>query len=122
MKTLALSFFTMLFSTMLFEQDPAGHWRGALTVQGTSLTLILHVTKTAYQFSATLDSPDQNVQGIPVTSITFKDPDLRVEISNLGVVYEAKLNVNQFEGTWTQAGRSFPLTLVKSVDSSGKDK
>lgn len=121
MKTLALVFFSMLFSTMLFEQDPAGHWRGALTVQGTSLTLILHVTKTDNQLNATLDSPDQNVQGIPVTSITFKDPDLRVEISNLGVVYEAKLTANQFEGNWMQSGRSFPLILVKSENLPNKD-
>ena len=88
MNTLALAQ-TMLMILMpftLYGQDLEGQWSGTLNVQGTELRLVLHVNGKKDQLKATLDSPDQNVRGIQVTSVDFNYPNMKFEIANLGVV------------------------------------
>lgn len=120
MKILTLAILLILTSPALYSQDITGQWSGALDVEGTQLRVIFHVIKTDNQFKATMDSPDQHVNGIPVTAINFNFPNLTFEISNIRMLYEGTLSGNRITGKWMQSGRSFVLVLSKMEDLPGK--
>ena len=91
-----------------------GIWEGKLKVPGAELRIVAHIAITPEgTFSATLDSPDQGVTGIPVDEIVFKDKSVHMEIKLIGGIFEGKLNeeFTMVDGTWQQAGFSFPLSL-----------
>lgn len=96
----------------------AGLREGTLEVGGAKLRLVLRVEKAkeGEKLVAFLDSPDQGVNGIPVTAIALKDDQLTFECQAIGGRYEGKLDkANQtFEGKWSQGGQSFPLNLKKT--------
>ena len=88
-------------------QDIAGDWQGSLSLNGTELRLVLHITKAPDNtLKATLDSIDQpGANGIPVNSITLKDSKLNLDVATVHGTYEGKVSAdgNTLIGTWTQA-------------------
>ncbi len=97
-------------------QDITGEWNGILKVQGQQLHLVFHISSSEDGYSATMDSPDQGARGIPVTSIVFNNPDFKLQIAGLGVVYDAVLQGDTlFSGTFRQAGLVLPLILTREV-------
>jgi pimeloyl-ACP methyl ester carboxylesterase len=60
-----------------------------------------------------MDSPNQNVTGIPVTSITFTEQKLSLSISTAGITYEGELKTDSIVGIFKQSGLSLPLTLKR---------
>ena len=114
MKRIALALFLAVPLAAASQPDGiAGRWAGALDVQGASLRLVVNIEKDGDGYRATLDSPDQGATGIPVTTVTFADPDLKIELANLGATYEAKLEGDSLTGTWRQSGVELPLTLAR---------
>jgi len=97
-----------------FAQDITGPWYGALKVQGIQLRLVFNITKTADGYSSTMDSPDQGAKGVPVTSTTFENSKLRIEIANPGIEYTGELKENVITGTLKQSGLTFPLDLSRN--------
>jgi len=98
-------------------QEIAGDWQGTLSAGGAELRLVLHVAKAADgSLKATLDSVDQNSNGIPVSSITFKDSKLSLGIEAVHGTYEGKLAADgkTISGTWTQ-GSSLPLDFKRAT-------
>jgi uncharacterized protein len=116
MKTLALTIFLILMSPALYSQDLTGQWNGTLNVQGTQLRIVFHVNKTNNQYEATLDSPDQNVSGIKVTTTNFSYPSVKFEISGIKAVYEGTMSDKSITGKWMQSGQTFLLILSKTED------
>jgi len=113
MKKTGLILFVFLTSLSIYAQDISGKWYGILNVQGTQLRLVFNITKTDKDYSSTMDSPDQGANGIPVSTISYDTPILKLEISNAGIKYEGTLNDdNSFVGTFKQGGQSFPLVLT----------
>ncbi|GHT11493.1 alpha/beta hydrolase [Bacteroidia bacterium] len=104
---------------VVLAQDITGQWNGVLKVQGTQLRLVFHITKTDAGYSATLDSPDQGVKGIPTTSTTVETghaPSLKIVIPSIGAGYEGALeNDTIITGTFKQMGQSFPLNLSRAT-------
>jgi uncharacterized protein len=97
--------------------DFVGEWTGVLSVPGTKLHLVLHVTKGAEdQLSATLDSVDQQANGIPVSAISAKDGKLSMVVAAVQGTYEGTLNKEKTEikGTWTQM-QPLDLTFTRVV-------
>lgn len=121
MKTLASITLLLFTSTILNAQDLKGQWTGEIKVQGTSLRIVFHITQQGHEYKATLDSPDQNVSGIPVTTTSFKHPDVKLEIANLGVVYEGTLAADRITGRWLQSGQSLSVDLIRD-NSAEKGK
>ncbi len=107
------------------EQDTSeisieGIWEGKLKVPGTELIIVFKISKNSDgTLTATLDSPDQGVTGIPVEEIIFKDNTLRLEVKSAGAVFEGKVSEDflVIEGEWKQSGQTLPLT-VKRVDKA----
>jgi len=57
-----------------------GIWEGKLKVPGVELVIVFKISKNSDgALTATLDSPDQGVTGIPVEEVIFKDNALRLE-------------------------------------------
>ncbi len=94
---------------------PEQLWEGKLNIgAGLSLRLVVHVRKTDEgKLTATMDSPDQGAKGLKVDHITLDKKTLAFEMKAILGKYEGTLNTEgtQADGTWTQAGRDFPLIL-----------
>ena len=98
----------------------AGDWNGELNVQGTKLRLVLHVKKNSDgAFSATLDSLDQNANGIPVSSVSQKGNDVKLELKGIGASYQGKLSPSgtEISGEWNQGG-TLPLVFKRAGNKS----
>jgi hypothetical protein len=101
------------------EKAPAivGDWEGTLDAgaQG-KLRVLLHVTQAKDgSLSATMDSPDQNATGIPVTTITYKEPALHFESEPIKGSYEGKMNKENtgIAGDWSQGGATLSLVFKR---------
>jgi hypothetical protein len=94
--------------------DIDGDWEGTLNA-GVALRLVLHVATFEDGMSATLDSPDQNALGLPVTSVTRSGAKLAFEMKQLGGGFSGSIDaaLATIDGTWTQAGNSLPLMLKR---------
>ena len=57
-------------------QDPAGVWDGTLSMDAARLRLVFRIAASPEGYTATLDSPDQGVRGIPVDSVAFGGGEL----------------------------------------------
>jgi len=103
----------------------AGEWTGSLQAGDAVLHLVLHVSKAADgSFKATIDSLDQGVYGIEVTSFTQKDSALTFNVSSVSASYEGKFAANHatIEGAWTQGSVSLPLVFHRQATWSGARK
>jgi alpha/beta superfamily hydrolase len=102
-------------------QDITGHWNGRLKVQGTQLRLVFNITKIDNVVSATMDSPDQGVKGIPTTTTGFENATLKITIANAKITYEGTLGKDSIiAGTFKQGGQSFPMNLSKEIIAKEK--
>ena len=111
MKKAALFLLTVLTTLSMYGQDITGQWNGSLTVQGTQLRLVFNISKSDKGYTSTMDSPDQGAKGIPVTSTTFENSTLKLEVTNAGIVYTGELRDTSIVGTFKQGGQSFQFSL-----------
>mgnify|MGYP000167717587 CR=1 FL=1 len=118
--TLAL---TLVMGLSTYAQNIVGTWEGALDIKGQSLRIVMHIAETNEGYEGTMDSPDQGAKGIPVTSTTFENSVLTMEIKNAKITYKGILNSDGVvQGTFKQAGKSLPLNLKKVSDEDGMPK
>src|SRR6185437_11331858 len=87
--------------------DIDGDWLGTLDTGMAKLRLALHITNTDQGLTATMDSLDQNANGMPVTSVTRAGSSLKFEMKVIGGAYDGNINADlqSFAGTWTQVGK-----------------
>src|SRR6266480_2111398 len=124
-------FYGLLISLLLAvsarAQTVEGDWQGTLKVSAGEVRLVLHVTKDEKGgLKATLDMPDENAMGTPVTSISFVEPILKFEIQQIasfeGAIDKERATIS---GTWTvsatQGSGSLPLVL-KRAGTAPKEK
>ncbi|MEI7831479.1 MAG: hypothetical protein WCI31_16990, partial [Prolixibacteraceae bacterium] len=97
----------------VFGQDITGQWNGILKVQGTQLRLVFNISRSATGYSSTMDSPDQGAKGIPVTSTTFVNSKLKIEVTNLRMEYSGELKGSSITGTFKQNGLELPMDLSR---------
>lgn len=100
--------------------DIDGAWMGTLDVGETKLRVVFHITNTEDGLMATMDSPDQNVKGVPVTVVTRNGSSLKLELKGIGGVFEGEIDksLTSIEGTWTQGGGAIPLVLKRAKDAA----
>ncbi|WP_026715115.1 alpha/beta hydrolase family protein [Flavobacterium daejeonense] len=115
MKTILTILFATLLSFSVKAQEITGQWNGVLNVQGMQLRLVFHITKTTDSFTATMDSPDQKANGIPVTKTTFEKPKIKFEIAAINMEYNGELKEQEIIGVFTQNGQQFPLNLSRNT-------
>lgn len=115
MKKNLLSTWLLLLAPTLFAQNITGAWNGLLKVSGIQLRLVFHIEKSETGFTATMDSPDQKALDIPVTSVTFEDPNLHIVIKNAGIDYSGVLESGMVKGVFKQGGQAFPMDLSREA-------
>jgi hypothetical protein len=98
--------------------DIDGTWTGTLAIGATPLRVVLHLTNTAAGLTATMDSPDQGVNGIPVAAVTRDGLSLKLDVRANGGAFAGTIDARliAIEGAWSQGGRSWPLTLTPVKD------
>lgn len=107
-------------SCQVFGQTQAkgleGSWQGTLDAGGTTLRLVLTVTRSdAGAYAGKIDSLDQGAT-IPIDIITVNGDAVRLELKTVGGVFEGALNKERTElvGKFTQGGAPLPLTFKRS--------
>ncbi len=107
--------FLLAISNFINAQNVLGDWNGALDVQGMQLRLVFHITEDGEKLKATMDSPDQGANGIPVEKVVLDGKELTIEMSNIGLKYTAILNSDgtEIEGTFNQGPMSMPLKMTR---------
>ena len=102
-----------------------GHWAGSLQAGEAVLHLVLHVSKAEDgSFKATIDSLDQGVYGIEVTSFSLKDSTVKFNVSSVAASYEGKFSTDHghIEGGWTQGSVSLALNFHRQAAGAGAKK
>jgi hypothetical protein len=100
--------------------DIDGAWMGTLDAGVMKLRIVFHITNTEDGLTATMDSPDQNAKGLPVTSVTRDGASLKMELKQIAGGFEGKISndLTTVEGTWTQGGNALPLVLKRVKDAA----
>jgi len=100
--------------------DIDGTWMGTLDTGAKKLRLVFHITNTEDGLVAKMDSPDQKVEGVPVTAVTRAGSSLKLELKQIGGAFEGKISTDlaTIEGTWTQVGGTLPLVLKRVKDTA----
>ncbi len=91
-----------------------GSWYGNLKVGGVELRLVIKVSgKPDGTYTGTFDAPDSGRKDIPVDAIVHQGENVLLKFKVVPVLFKGMLNKNGSEmtGTWTQAGRPFPVTF-----------
>lgn len=103
--------------------DIDGAWLGTLDTGGMKLRVVFHITSTEDGLTATMDSPDQGMKGLPATAVTRSGASLKIEAKTLNGTYEGKIaaDLSSIDGTWSQNGGSFPLVLKRTRDEAVLD-
>ena len=111
----ATALFLAVFISVAFSQaqDITGQWNGVLSVPGVNLRIVFHIDKTESGYTSKMDSPDQGVTGIPVTSTILNDLKLTLAIPSGGILYEGEFQTDSIVGTFNQGALSIPMNLKK---------
>lgn len=121
---LPLEFKRMAATSPKAEPKPAtpsdidGAWMGTLDMGSIKLRVVFHIVNTADGLTATLDSLDQAVKGLPTSSVTRNGASLRIEVGKINGGFEGKIapDLSSIDGTWSQGGGSTPLILKPIKD------
>ncbi len=101
-------------------------WEGALKLgPGRELRLVVHARlNEGVEAVATLDSPDEELRGLKLSSVVIDRERLAFELKATNAKYEGKLNAAGTEatGTWMQRGASLPLGFVKKDKATPEAK
>jgi pimeloyl-ACP methyl ester carboxylesterase len=117
MKKVFILFLVLFAGISAYAQEITGDWSGILSIGEVRLTVIFHISRNGEGLSATMDSPNQNAFGIPVSSVAFDGKTLKLNVAAARIEYEGRVsneNPASISGDFKQNGMTLPLTLVKS--------
>jgi pimeloyl-ACP methyl ester carboxylesterase len=102
-----------------------GTWTGSLQAGEAVLHLVLHISKAENgSLKAALDSLDQGVYGIEVSTITRTESALKFEVASVNASYEGKVSADRhsIDGTWSQGAASLPLIFHRQAPGTTAQK
>lgn len=94
-------------------QTVKGDWSGTLNAMGQEIPLVFHFSGEDDNLTATMDSPAQGANGIPVEKVTLDGKSLELSIMGGQIVYTAEVDGNTMNGKFKQGGMEFDLELSK---------
>jgi len=99
-----------------------GTWKGTLDAGGTTLRLVLTVTKSSDgAYAGNLESVDQGAN-IPVEVIKVTGASIHLELKSIEATFNGKLNDagTEIVGEFSQGGAQLPLTLKREAKSAAQ--
>jgi ketosteroid isomerase-like protein len=123
-KTLMMAACAWLHPTSILAQEGeelVGVWEGTLEAGMDRFRIVFNISRGEDgALTATLDSPDQVAEGIPVTALSLDGDSVALEVASVGGRYAGSLSADgtSILGTWSQGPASFPLTLEKVEDAA----
>ncbi|MXV37270.1 prolyl oligopeptidase family serine peptidase [Flavobacteriaceae bacterium Ap0902] len=104
----------LLFSLIsMIAQNIAGDWNGILNIQGQELPLVFHFKGNNDALTGTMDSPAQEVTGLPLDKVDFTNGILTFNMAQVGLSYTGELKGEVIEGVFKQGPMELSLTLTK---------
>src|ERR1700735_4058349 len=118
-------FFVLIFGLAIVPTvkaaDPSpiiGNWEGTLDPGAQpKKRIVVHISAAQDgSLNGTIDYPDQDVSGTPITAITYKAPTLHFESNSIPGFYDGVMNKenSQITGTWKQGVAPLSLTLKRT--------
>lgn len=104
---------TLISSTLLAQTKT---YKGDLDVMGQKLPLVFHIQKEGNSIHTKMDSPKQGALGIPMDETIEKADSVFIKANAMGMQYKGKYTTEGIDGTFEQAGMSFPLHLKLDMD------
>lgn len=92
----------------------AGTWKGVIAFPGGKVPMVLHVTGTNENLSATVDDLHSHVYGGRVDAITLIGQEFSFSIVGDGVMFNGRFSDGTISGTFYQNGFTVPLKLLRS--------
>jgi hypothetical protein len=100
--------------------DIDGAWLGTIEAGAVKLRVVFHITNTDDGLTATMDSLDQGVKGLPATAVKREGDSLTIEMKQLGGVFDGRISKDRkaIEGNWSQGGATKPFALQRVKDAA----
>lgn len=97
-----------------------GSWRGYINTGKAEIPIVFHFFKDSLQQLHTLwDSPSQNVNGLPCSSLSSKGDSVEIGLKVIAGYYAGKfITPDSIAGRWHQNKHSIALNLKKFLDTS----
>lgn len=105
-----MSLLLILMPLLTSAQDLRGAWKGLLEAGPAKLNIVFHIHD---DNTVTMDSPDQGAMDLPTKVVCMQEDSINVTLPRLGAQYTGKLVGEEINGTFSQMGHSFPLTLKR---------
>lgn len=125
LNVLIASLILILASCSTTGPDLTGNWAGDLVTPGGDMRIVLHIDKdTTGAYIATMDSPDQGAEGIPVNDVKITGDSVRISVNTIGGLYlaEYRKSGDFMDGRWEQGGHSFDLDLKRVKDIGSRKR
>ena len=116
MKRILFTLATTILSSTALTQNIMGNWEGILTVQGSIISLVFHISADSTgKFSATFDSPRQQAFNLPFNEVILRGDSLELQMNKIKGKYIGKLDGTKknLSGIWYQGQGSLPLNMKK---------
>ncbi|GIV09719.1 MAG: alpha/beta hydrolase [Fimbriimonadales bacterium] len=108
---------------MIRQDGFEGVWSGVLEAGGQRLRLVFRIRRDADgKWQATIDSPDQGAQGIPVSSVQVEGRQITLQSELVQGEFVGVLSEDgkQLTGVWKQSGGEWKLTLARGESPARK--
>ena len=118
----AILLLAVLAFTMYAQETPvdplAGIWQGTVTAKPGSMQIFFTIEKRSDgAYMAKVDIPAQSARDIPVTGLRWSPPDLMLDMSSYGIVYEGKMapDGSAIDGLFKIGDDAPPLLLQRAT-------
>ena len=115
-----LFFLFLSLSATCLAQSPCGDWYA--TLKAADLQLVFHITKDKKNHKVTIDSPKQKAFDIPAEISLLKGNRLKVEMKNIGFVFEGVYYADSIAGVFQQGAIIENMTFYKEAKQNNKPK
>lgn len=104
------------------QTDFKGDWRGKIAAF--NLTIVFHIAESNGTFTATMDSPDQGVNGIPASAVKVTGNDIQISFATIGAEFKGSYSASEqtITGKWSQGGGAYDVALGRNAAPAAKEK
>ncbi|HNX66866.1 MAG TPA: alpha/beta fold hydrolase [Bacteroidales bacterium] len=110
-----LTFPVIKTAGQISDERIVGSWIGHITASAMDVRIVFHFsTSPSDTLVATLDSPDQSVEGLKLGRVIHQDSLVLIDATNLRIQYTGVIrNDTLIDGTWKQSGKEYQLNIQK---------